>query len=409
MPAVLIVLLGVFSSTSVPGQTTESASGAEVRRCDEFSRLGRPTLRRRRARESSSPTSVIIEEKAPVKCRTLQDSTTQKSVSLRFAGLLAFSELDALKLIREAGVGLRPDRLPDAETAERAADVLKKLLDGKGYVYAVVDAIRDEQFNLVTFQVTEGERLLLADIRFEGIQVFSADELKTITKGCLSRFGRSKEAYDQELLDYCQRDTANFIRSKGYLQAKFAEPKTEIIGNGIVVTIKVDEGSLYRLGQVTIEGADLLSAEEIRGMLLQRPGDVVDAERISKWLFQDLRKTYADRGYIEYTAELVPEFRNGSEGEGVVDFKVCIEKGDRFALRSIELEGAQLPTATFMNGSPLQPGDTYNASAFTEFVNQLNQTGLFEPIDKDKDSEFSVDSEERLISIHLKLKRRSQP
>ena len=78
-----------------------------------------------------------------------------------------------IEFIREAvGVGLRPDRMPDAETADKAAGALKKLLSTKGYAYAVVNAIRDEQFNSVTFHVTEGQRLPLADIRFEGTKVF---------------------------------------------------------------------------------------------------------------------------------------------------------------------------------------------------------------------------------------------
>jgi outer membrane protein insertion porin family len=390
-------------------QTTQSASAVEIQACDDFMRPGRPTLHRKAPRENSSPTSAPVEEKALVKCRLLEDGTIQQTVSLRFVGLQAFPNLDALKLIREAGVGLHPERMPDAETAERAADVLKKVLGTKGYVYAVVNAVRDEQFNSVTFQVTEGERLPLADIRFEGTKVFSADELKAVTRGCLSSFERSKDVYDQELLEYCQRNIANFIRSQGYLQAKVAEPRSEVFGNGIVATFKVEEGSLYRLGKITIEGADHLSAADIRKMLPLNQGEVADAEKISKWLFEDLKKSYGDLGYIEYTAEPVPEFRKGSEVDGVVDFKVFIEEGDRFILRSIELEGDQLPTSTFMNASPLQPGDIYNASAFTAFVNQLNQTGLFEPIDKDKDSEFRVDSEERLISIHLKLRKRAQP
>jgi outer membrane protein assembly factor BamA len=142
-------------------------------------------------------------------------------------------------------------------------------------------------------------------------------------------------------------------------------------------------------------------------MLSLSQGEVVDAERISKWLFEDLKKSYADRGYIEYTAEPVPDFVKTSEFEGVVNFQVIIEEGERFTLRSIELQGEQLPRAKLLNESPLQPGDIYNASAFAAFVNQLNQTGLFEPIDQDKDSDFRVNNEERLVSIHLKLRRRS--
>ena len=79
-------------------------------------------------------------------------------------------------------------------------------------------------------------------------------------------------------------------------------PRVRIIG--IVTTVKVEEGSLYRLGQVTIEGADHVSAADIRAMLPLSQGEVAAANSISKWLFEDLKKSYADRGYMDFTASL---------------------------------------------------------------------------------------------------------
>jgi outer membrane protein insertion porin family len=351
---------------------------------------------------------VVEEPQVPVKCINPEDGSVRALIVLRFIGLSSFHELDAIKFIREAGVGLRPDRMPDAETADKAAAVLKKLLSTNGHVYAAVNAIRDEQFNSVTFQVTEGARLPLADIRFEGTKVFSGAELTQVTRQCLRGF-KDETAYDQERFEYCLRNTANFIRSRGYLQAKFDEPKNDILGNGMVATVKVEEGPLYRLGQVTIEGADHVSAEEIRAMLPLSPGEVASGDTISKWLFEDLKKSYADRGYIEYTADLDPHFRKPNEVEGVVDLKVIIEEGERYTLRSIHFEGEQLPTAKLLDESQLKPGDVYNASTFAAFIKLLNQTGLYEPIDKDKDSDFRVNEEERLVSIYLKLRKRAQP
>jgi outer membrane protein insertion porin family len=398
------VLVGFMLGSSAFSQTTRSSSPAGISSCDEFTRTGRPTLKRRGQPQSSA--SSVAEQKAPIKCRNPQDGTLQHEVSLRFVGLTAFRELDAIKLMREARVGLRPDLLPDVQTAEKAAEVLKKLLSTKGYVYAVVNPIRDEQFNSVTFQVTEGERVPLADIRFEGTKVFPADQLTIVTTGCLSRFKNSKQGFDQELLEYCLRNTSNYVRNQGYLQAKFDEPKIEVIGNGIVAIVRVEEGLLYRLGRVELDGADRVSAEEIRAMLPLSQGDVVGSDSIGKWLFEDLKKSYGELGYIEYTAEPIPEFRKLSEIEGVVDFKVIIEEGDRFTLRSLEFEGEVLPTAKFINESPLQPGDVYKASAYAAFVKQLNQSGLFEPIDQDRDGDFRLNHEERVVSIRLKLRRR---
>lgn len=408
LSAALLTLPVFWPCPHAMAQTAEVEPLSASQPCDEIGRPGRPTLVRRVSPDAQT-TGTVDQKTVEGKCSSLEDRSDRQLVSLRFVGLNTLRESDVMSSFREEGVVLRRDRMPDAETADKAAAVLKRLLSTKGYVYADVSAITDERFHSVTFQVTEGERLPLADIHFEDTKVFSADELKATTRGCLSKLEKSEDGYDQELLEYCQRNAENFIRNRGYLQAKIGKPKIDTIGNRIVANFKVEEGSLYRLGNITIEGADVLSAVEIRAMLPLGQGEVVDVGSISKWLFEDLRKSYADRGFIEFTAEPVPDFRKTNDVEGVVDFKVIIEEGDRFTLRSIELEGAPLTTAELLNQSPLQPGSIYNASAFAAFVNQLNQTGLFEPIDKDQDSAFRVNNEERVVSIHIKLRRRSQP
>ncbi|HKR59309.1 MAG TPA: POTRA domain-containing protein [Pyrinomonadaceae bacterium] len=401
--AASLTLAGLATSGTVLSQTTQSAGASERQPCDYPALPGRPTLTRRA--EPARDTSAVVEKKQiPVNCKNLE-----RKVTLRFVGLRAFHELDAIKLLREAGANLTPDRLPNAETTEKAAAILKQLLGTKGYFYAIVNVVRDEDLNSLTFHVTEGERLPLAEIRFEGTRVFSADELKAITKQCFSDARKPEDGYDQESIEYCLRRAADFMRNKAYLHAMLSEPKLDITAKGIVATVKVEEGSLYRLGQITIEGADHYSAEDIRKMLPLSPGDIVAADRIGKWLFEDLKKIYGDLGYIEYTAEPVPEFRNTSGVEGVVDFKVIIEEGDRFILSKLVLEGEQLPTSQFISESPLKLGDIYSASAFDAFVSKLNQSGMYESIDKDKDSDFRVDNEERLVSITLKLRRRGQP
>lgn len=49
-------------------------------------------------------------------------------------------------------------------------------------------------------------------------------------------------------------------------------------------------------------------------------------------------------GYIQYIAEPEPEFRvvDHAANEGVVDFKVTIEEGQLFRIRSIKFEGSNV-------------------------------------------------------------------
>ena len=57
-----------------------------------------------------------------------------------------------------------------------------------------------------------------------------------------------------------------------------------------------------------------------------------------------LKKAYGELGFIEYTAEPEPEFKAAanSDSEGVVDFKVYIEEGQRFRIQTIKFLGSGL-------------------------------------------------------------------
>jgi len=49
------------------------------------------------------------------------------------------------------------------------------------------------------------------------------------------------------------------------------------------------------LGNIKIEGAEVVSAEEIKSTLGLQRGDVANGEKIGKALFEDLKKLYAER------------------------------------------------------------------------------------------------------------------
>jgi outer membrane protein assembly factor BamA len=198
-----------------------------------------------------------------------------------------------------------------------------------------------------------------------------------------------------------------FVNSRGYLQAKFGEPKRTVTGNGLVLTIHVKEGLLYRFGDMRIEGAEALSANEIRSRIDLQRGDVANGEKLSKALFEDIKKLYWEMGFIQYTAELNPTFADDPEheNEGIVDLEVTIDEGKRFKLRSLKFE-ANLLDEELRNLFLIREGDIFNQRLFEDSITKLNDTGLFWFIDKDKDSDFKVDDEAATISVVIKLQRR---
>ena len=328
--------------------------------------------------------------------------------AIRFEGLHAFNESDLLKELREQSVLTLGSPLPP-EKVEQAQTTIKELMASKGYTHATVAVNNDQSdpnLKTLTFVVSEGEPVGIAEIRFAGNKIFSSAELNARMRKCLAgEEADTVNIYNAEEFGFCLRRLDNFARSKGYLRASFHDPESEESKDGLVITVHADEDTLYRLGEIAIEGAGAIPTDRVRAMLSLRPGDAVDGEMIGKWLFEDVKKKYGEMGYIEYTAEPEPEFRSANGiNDGTVDFKVTIEEGRQFRVHAIKFEGSSLQEKDLLGLLRIHKGDVYNQQLFEESIEELNKLGRFASIDKDRDADFTTDQELGLVDIVIKLR-----
>jgi len=391
--ALLILGLLVFSSMAL----SQTKSAVPEIPCGEVS--PRPTLK--------EPVNLNSSTSASSKpCGTQNSSKSSSSLlKIRFEGLQKDTRFEALRFFAERNIQLPRDSMPDADLLARAVQALKEFLENRGYPKAMVDANRNEEEKTITFLVYQGPRANISEIRFQGNQIFSSQELLSRLKEYLVNYEPLETSYNPELLDYGLRLLANFVRSEGYLQARIGEPKKEAGERGLVISIPVDEGPLYRLGKIKISGADHISPEQIRAMLSLQAGDVAQGDLIGKWLYEDVKDLYGSKGFVQYTAEPEPEFRaiDKNQLEGIVDFKVSIEEGQQFRVRSILLLPNSPAKRDFRGLTTIRPGDIYDHRLLGKNISQLNEIGWFQKIDQEKDVEFRTDRETALLDIVIKV------
>jgi outer membrane protein insertion porin family len=355
---------------------------------------------------------------------------------LQFEGLKSVPESDVLKAFRERRVGISKESIYDPVKARNAIRVLKELLASKGHPNATIEERSDvvsATSTALTFQINEGDRVRVVEIQFEGNQIFSDGKLRGAMKyvkeaGLITRF-KGQDILDREKLEYDLRNVDNYMRSKGYLQARHGEPRVEGVGKrrtgmpilplpllssvdeGLRVTVPIVEGRIYRIGEMKIEGASIFSEDTIRGVIGLNPGDVANGEKIGKALFENLKKYYGQQGFIEYTAEPTPTFKDNPQkpDEGIVDFVITIEEGKQFSLRRLEFIGNTFTRDNVLRREVLlNEGDIYNQTAWEYSIIKLNQLGYFDPIDKDKDADFKTNEEEAQVDLNLKVAERGR-
>ena len=355
---------------------------------------------------------------------------------LTFEGLKSVQESDVLKAFRERRVGVSKESIYDPVKVRNATRVIKELLSAGGHPNATVKEETEEVSATslaINFVIREGDRVRVVDIQFEGNTVFSDGDLRGAMKyvkeaGLITRF-KSSDILDREKLDVDLRLVDNYMRSKGYLQARHGEPRVESIGpkrtgfpvlplpflssvdEGLRVTIPIVEGKVYRLGEFKVEGNSIFSEAQIRAVIGLNKGDVANGEKVSKGLFENLKKFYGQQGFIEYTAEPVPTFQDNPQNpnEGIVDFTVTIDEGKQFTLRRLEFVGNTFTRDNVLRREVLiNEGDIYNDVYWEYSVVKLNQLGYFNPIDKDKDVDRRTNDEEATVDLALKVSERGR-
>ncbi len=355
---------------------------------------------------------------------------------LQFEGLKSVQESDVLKAFRERRVGISKESIYDPVKARNAIRVLKELLAAAGHPNATIEEKTDEvsaTSTALTFVINEGDRVRVVEIQFEGNQIFSDGKLRGSMQlvkeaGLISRF-KGQDILDRQKLEYDLRNVDNYMRSKGYLQARHGEPRVEGVGRrrtgfpvlplpflssvdeGLRVTVPIVEGKLFRIGEMKIEGNSIFSEDTIRQVIGLNKGDVANGEKIGKALFENLKKYYGQQGFIEYTAEPTPTFKENpaKPDEGIVDFVITIEEGKQFTLRRLEFLGNTFTRDNVLRREVLiNEGDIYNQTAWEYSIIKLNQLGYFDPIDKDKDADFRPNNEEAAVDVNLKVAERGR-
>jgi outer membrane protein insertion porin family len=354
---------------------------------------------------------------------------------LQFKGSKAITESDILKEFREKRVGISKEAVFDPVKARGATRTLREMLASKGYPNAKVTVDTEEVSATsvaVVFNIEQGNKSRIVQIDFEGNQHFSDSELRnalTLVKetGLISRI-KGEDILDLRKLQYdLDRNVRTYMWSKGYFQARVGEP--EVVGLGyhrtgppiigslplpiitskddtLKIIVPVTEGKVYRVGDIKVEGNSIFSEQQILSYVGLKKGEIANGKRLQDALYEDLKKVYGSQGFIQYTADLTPEFKDNpaNPNEGIVDVSIVIDEGKQFTVHQLEFTGNTFTRDKVMRREfLLNEGDIYNQNSLDISVARLNQTQYFDPIDKDKDIEIRADEEKADVDLNVKV------
>ncbi|HMO80582.1 MAG TPA: outer membrane protein assembly factor BamA [Pyrinomonadaceae bacterium] len=359
---------------------------------------------------------------------------------LQFTGMKAVQESEVLKEFRERRAGIAKENVYDPVKARAASRILREMLASRGYPNASVN-IKEEEVSAtsiaLTFEVDQGNRSRIVKIEFEGNERFKDSELRnalTLVRetGLVARV-KGADILDMQKLQWdLQRNVRSYMLSKGYFQARIGEPEIEEMGtrrtsllplitlpipllssidDTLRIIVPITEGRLFRVGELKVEGNSIFSEQQILGAIGLKTGDVADGKRLQDAIYEDLKKVYGNQGFVNYNAELDPEFRDNPDNpnEGIVDITITIEEGMQFSLRRLDFQGNTFTRDRVLRREFLMnEGDIYNERALEISLLRLDQTQYFDPINKDQDVERRTDEERGDVDLIVKVKERGR-
>ncbi len=258
---------------------------------------------------------------------------------------------------------------------------IKKLYLDEGYSNVLVESqvkpgAQDNTIDLI-IEITEGFQIKVGGVDVIGAQAFSgnkvADQMKENKKG---------DKYKPDLLSDDMKAIEDFYHDEGYLKAVVLdhEEKVNEQKKRVYLTITVNEGVKYTLGDVKITGNILFDDSELLKVFGYKKGDLLRKKDLDERT-RNMRSMYADRGYIYSNINPVMTYDDDLKK---VDITFEVTEGQVAYIQDIKIVG-NYKTQDYVIRRELEikAGDKFEAIKIKRSIQNLMNLGFFEEVNPD--------------------------
>lgn len=299
---------------------------------------------------------------------------------IRFEG---HNELKEDKLLE--GLPVHRNAIFSQKEIDRAVVKLKKQYQDEGYYLATVEPLVEQRSPTeyqVTFRITEGKKILISAIRFEGATSFSERQLRKVMETKQEWFMSwltNAGTYREEVLRNDALLIADHYMNNGYINVKVGEPKIRLADDqqSLLVDISVTEGDQYLIGDINFKGDILYPESEIRKKLKTERGAIFSRASLRADI-GTLTDMTADKGYAFNNVNplTVPD-----PEKKTLALTFTVDKGEEVFIERISVAGnSKTRDKVLRRELRLMEGDLYSATGFKRSKHNLMNTGYFEEV-----------------------------
>ncbi len=264
------------------------------------------------------------------------------------------------------------------------------------YAVAVEPKVIELDHNRVdlVFEIKEGPDTKVYSINFIGNEAFSDAQLRdavSTSESAWYKFLSTTDVFDSDRLNLDRELLRRFYLKSGYADARVIAANADLDrdGKGFFITFTVEEGELYKFGDVNIESAlASVDPQSLRGELLISNGQIYNAEAIDKTT-ERLTIAVANQGYA---FGIVRPRIDRDPVSRIITVNYVVEQGPRIYIERINVIG-NVRTLDYVirREFRLAEGDAYNRLMVDQARQRLVGLGFFKGVKVSRENGSAAD------------------
>lgn len=306
--------------------------------------------------------------------------------------------------------GIKTYQLLNMAKVKEAVEKVQKLYEDKGFFLAKVDAevetMKEDESVRLVFKIRENDKVKVKKITFLGNKHLGDSELKgkllTQEGGFFSGLSGSGQ-YKQEMFERDVQILRFLYWNKGYVQAKVDRPQVTVTPDkkNIYITIRVDEGEQYDVGEVDFAGDILFPRQELYDAIQIDDNGIFAYDVLQKDI-SELTAKYGDLGYAY--ANVIPRTAFNAK-DRKVNLVFEFDKGSKVYFGRISMVGnTKTRDKVIRRELKVNEGELYNETRRRQSLENIQRLGYFEEVN----FKTSIDPERTdVMNVDIAVKERN--
>jgi len=318
---------------------------------------------------------------------------------VKFQGNTFISDSKLAKQI-DLSVNKKIDEKAIREGREKIQEMYRKKGFPETTVTYRIGAPNEQGYSNVIFTINEGTQGVLRKVSFVGNSAYSSQELKDVMlqkeKGVKTMFGKGGKTDSVSLAEDVRRIEDHY-RDGGHLKAKVVNvAKMRVDAKYVDVVITIDEGGIYQVAGVVINGVSALSMQDdVLPYLKTKAGETFSGTKLRDDV-KLLGDQYGTRGYADARVDR----RLEEAGPGAVKVVLNVTEGRPYKVGKIHIEGNEDTFDRVIRRElPLEPGQPLDTTKVDVTKRRLMNMNYFQDVEIMPLDTTYIDEKDLLIRV----------